>query len=177
MRIDRRWTAGLAFAALLPLAACGTGDEALEDETEMEQAEPQAQEGMQPMSVVIEPKNESGLTGQATATHRADSVVMAVTVSDATQDGDYPAHVHSGTCAETGGVLAPLSTITVADGTGSASTTLGADQVPADEPAVIQIHLPDGTPAACGDLRGHGSEEGMESGMEGEGEMADTAGM
>lgn len=112
----------------------------------------------------------------------------------------YPVHVHQGTCAEGGGVVLPLESVTGGeDGTGSSTTEVSPEQMHEmmkklmearggmegmehgamedtarggmhDEdmgrheemmedhgemehpPVYVQAHLPDGTPAACGDV-------------------------
>lgn len=161
MNRSRCWTTVLALMLAAPLAACGGGDAEMEDEpmeeTPAMEAEAEAEPGaMEPMTIELASKNESGVTGEATATHGDDQVTVEVRIMGAGSDGDYPAHIHSGDCASPGSVLAPLDPIPVAGGAGSSSTGLAADQVSADQPSVIQVHDPSGAPVACGDLSGHG---------------------
>jgi hypothetical protein len=160
-----KWTSLMAVAAALTLSACAA-EEGGEMEEAVEEAAPApaAEEGamMEPVSVAMEPKNESGVTGEATATHHGDSVTVEVSIAGASAEGEFMAHVHSGTCAETGGVLAALTSLQVSGGSGTSATTLAASEVPQDQGAVIQVHDTTGTPVACGDLMGHGDMEGME---------------
>lgn len=151
---------------LLPLflvAACGApeGEDAMGDMEEAEAAAEEMAEETPAMpeatSIALETLNESGITGTATATHEGASVVIDVQVEGATADGTLPAHIHEGDCATGGGVLVPLNSVEVTDGTGSSSTTLEAAQVPADQAAYVQVHAADGQPVACGNLQGHGS--------------------
>lgn len=185
MRITSRWTP-FALAALLPLVACGGADDAETEPTDEpmmeEPAEAPAEAGMmEPITVMMSAKGESGITGEATAMHHADSVAVEVAISGASADGEYPAHVHAGTCDEPGSVLAPLNSLQVTGGSGSSTTELVSSEVPRDQGAVIQVHLPDGTPAACGDMMGHGEMEGhsmddMEGGEMGSGEAMEGGG-
>ena len=82
----------------------------------------------------------------------------------------YPVHVHRGTCAEGGDVFHPLAGVTAGDGgEGTSTTTVTAaemsekmaememgmegDQGMEEHPSFfVMAHLPDGTPAACGDV-------------------------
>ena len=93
-----------------------------------------------------------------------------MSISGASQEGSFPAHVHMGDCMSPGEVMAPLTSLEVSGGSGSSTTMLAASQVPEGQAAVIQVHDPSGAPVACGDLRGHGDMGGM-------GETGDTAGM
>ncbi|MGD2070472.1 MAG: hypothetical protein PVI57_17485 [Gemmatimonadota bacterium] len=160
-----KWSTALTLAALLLVSACSPeadtdgameGDTMEEPAEEMGAGEMSGSEMMEPVSVTLDSKNESSVTGEATATHHADSVTVAVTISGASADGSFPAHVHSGDCVATGAVLAPLTSLEVTGGTGTSTTELEASQVPADQGAVIQVHDPTGQPVACGDLMGHG---------------------
>lgn len=168
MRTTSRWTL-LALTALLPLAACGP-DEADDEIDPMDDpAAAPAPQGpdtdmMEPMSVSLDEKNESGVMGEATATHHGDSVTVLLNVSGVTEDGEYAAHVHSGDCMDTGEVMAPLNSVQATGGSGMSTTELLASDVPEDQGAVIQVHDQNGEPIACGDLAGHGDMEmdGME---------------
>lgn len=166
--VHTKWSTALTLTALLLVGACSPEadtDAAMEGDTMEEPAEEMGagemgemgeSEMMEPVSVTLESKNESSVMGEATATHHADSVTVEVSISGASADGSYPAHVHSGDCVSTGAVLAPLTSLEVSGGTGMSTTELEASQVPADQGAVIQVHDPQGQPVACGDLMGHG---------------------
>ncbi|HZD04821.1 MAG TPA: CHRD domain-containing protein [Longimicrobiales bacterium] len=164
MNATRSWLGLLTLVPLTVLAACGapepdegmeTGNEPAATPTE----EPQAQtpmESAEAFSITLDQKNESGVTGSATATREGDSVVVDVQVTGVSADGELPAHIHEGTCAEPGSVIAPLTSVQVTGGSGSSTTTLAADQVPADQGTFVQVHDPDGQPIACGDIQGEG---------------------
>ena len=119
--------------------------------------------------------NNSGITGTASVSHTADSVTVTVNVRGLTEGETYAAHIHRGSCEQQGPVVAPLSSIEAeAGGSGSATTTLALDQLTSGEGEAmgegeaaqegegmqegqaheanyyVQVHSPDGTPAACG---------------------------
>lgn len=161
MLTQSRWNRLLALALVLPLAACA-GEEEPDVEVEddpmgMEPAPaPGGDMGTQPTMITLEATNNSGVTGEATARHTADSVTVEARISGASQDGEYPAHIHSGSCPSPGGVIAPLTAVQVSGGSGTSTTTIAASRVPEGEDAAVQIHQPGGQPVACGDMRGHG---------------------
>ncbi len=110
------------------------------------------QGGMQ--SVSMSPKNDSGITGMAEFSPAgSDSVTITVTLHGVEQGKTYPTHVHHGSCDSPGAVAQPLNSVTVeSDSTGSSATTVAHSIFMADSSYFVQSHLPDGTPAACGDL-------------------------
>ena len=69
MSIRSKWIPTLALTLLLPLAACGGAEEGT-DEMEGGMEEPAAAPAptetgaMEPMSIMLEPRNESGVTGR-----------------------------------------------------------------------------------------------------------------
>lgn len=82
----------------------------------------------------------------------------------------YPVHVHRGSCAEGGDVFHPLASVTAGDaGEGTSTTTVTAAEM-SEKMAEMEMgmeegegmkqhpsffvmaHLPDATPAACGDV-------------------------
>jgi hypothetical protein len=105
--------------------------------------------------ITIEELNGSGISGDATLTDNGDgTTTIDVLVDGAT--GDHPMHLHSGTCAELGDVVVPLTNV---DAEGSSVTDvdvpLATIQDPEIGPHAINIHLsPDeiSTYVACGDV-------------------------
>lgn len=107
-------------------------------------------------SIPLHEVNGSGVTGEAMAMHSEDAVVVVVDVEGLPAEGEYPAHIHEGTCADGGGVAAPLNPVMgLADGTGTSTTSLDMDDIPADRSHFIQVHGEGGAPIACGDMEGH----------------------
>jgi hypothetical protein len=101
--------------------------------------------------------NGSQVSGEAMAMHADDAVIVVIDLEGLPDEGEYDAHVHTGTCAEGGPVATPLNPILgLADGTGNSTTTLDADELPVGEPHFIQILGDGGSPLACGDIEGHG---------------------
>lgn len=168
MLTQSSWNRLLVLALVLPLAACAAEDEPdveVEDDAfGVEPAPapaPTGDMGTQPAMITLEAVNNSGVTGDATARHSADEVTVEASISGATEDGEYPAHIHSGSCPSPGGVIAPLDALQVSGGSGTSTTTVEASRVPEGEDAAVQIHAPGGQPVACGDMRGHGDMDGM----------------
>lgn len=156
-----------AAALLVPLAmvACGEqgGDQPAMDQ-EQAPADRQAMQdtargqGGAAMNVALSSKNDSGITGTARILPRGDSLAVKVSLSGLTQGDSYAAHLHNGTCQSGGGVAVGLNPVTgLADGTGTSTKRVAMASLASGQGYFIQAHLPDGTPAACGDLAGAGS--------------------
>jgi Cu/Zn superoxide dismutase len=152
------WLAMLLVAPFL--AACAQGGDAggdqMAQDTAQETAATDAEAGdmMEGTSVALAPKNESGVAGTAVLTSaEGDSLDVALSLSGVKDGESYPAHVHEGSCQEPGGVVSGLTEVT-ADGTTGTSTTRVPDPRAGDAagPFLVMAHLPDGTPAACGDI-------------------------
>jgi hypothetical protein len=103
--------------------------------------------------VPINELNDSGVSGDASLTDNGDgSTTVDVLVDGAT--GGHPAHIHTGTCAELGDVVYPLTDV---DASGASVTII---EVPladllATGPYAINVHLSAdevGTYVACGDI-------------------------
>lgn len=145
----------LAFAACQP-----AGDETtMDQEPEESGAEATAAEGghMEGVSVTLVPKNESGMAGTAIVREApGDSMDVSLKLSGLSAGQDYPAHVHRGTCNSPGPVTAALESVTAGADTASSRGTVPDPRV--ESPGgdfLIQVHLPDGTPAACGMIPAH----------------------
>jgi hypothetical protein len=145
----------LALAGATLVAAC-----ARTDETGDVAADSVAQGGdtaaampSQPTVTNLDDVNDSGISGEATATHSAQDVTVSILLKDgAKADVTYPAHIHTGTCKDGGPVaveLAPVKNL-------QSSKTIATSALPADQAAFIQVHDASGKPVACGDMEGHG---------------------
>ncbi len=108
----------LAALALSP-AACGGDD----DEGNGDAAAPAtiaAEEG-ESVTVDLGEQNSSGESGAATLTEDGEQTVVVIELTGAPADTPQPAHIHSGTCAELGDVVHPLTNVE-----GGASETMVA---------------------------------------------------
>lgn len=135
----------VTLAALPVLAACG-GDAGT----------PSARAGEASSSstfnVSLATVGESGVQGLVTVSPGQDSVILKMELMGLEGGTTYPAFLYRGTCDSPGERVRALERPTAgAIGIGSA-TTLVAGETLADGPLHIQAHLPDETPAACGDL-------------------------
>lgn len=115
------------------------------------------------ITVELSPKAESGVRARARLVHDEDHVRVGIAARGIEVGDEYPAHIHRGTCEEGGGVVADVGPVTrsAEDGdVGQATATVPVEELKqakeeseAEHPSFfLQIHLPDGTPAACGDV-------------------------
>lgn len=159
MRTHQTLTA-IAAAALLPLAACG-GDAgeapaAGDPPGAAAPSTPPAQAAGMTMPLTFSPLRDSGVTGAGSIDYAGDSVTVVVQVQGLPGEGSYNAHIHTGTCAEVGGVAVPLTPVTAqADGTGSSTTVFPASDLPMEGTTVVQVHGADGPGATCADIMNH----------------------
>lgn len=135
MRSTRFWAlAGLPFA----LAACGGGDDAVEGDAEtttvavdttMPAPAPMGTDtgmaGAQAMggAVTMNAVGSSGVTGQAQFMEQGAQTMVMVTLT-AQGNTTHSGHIHTGTCDAPGSVVVPLQDVTLANGTGSSSSTI-----------------------------------------------------
>jgi hypothetical protein len=159
-----RFTLGLVALSALLLPGCG-GDAPADDPAPEPEAPAPVEAAPSPMdtmihvTIALESLNESGVTGEAMAMHADDAVVVILELEGLPGEGEYAAHIHRGACADVGPVVAPLDPVVgLADGTGTSTTTLEADEIDPDVRHSIQIHGEGGTPIACGDMEGHGPD-------------------
>lgn len=104
-------------------------------------------------SASVSPKNDSGMQGHVMVSTGSDSLTIKLEVLGLKGGTDYPAHLHRGSCASGGDVIAELESPTVASvGLGSSLTAISPDAMQSGQPYFVQVHLPDGTPAACADV-------------------------
>lgn len=145
-----RWTVPFALAAVLALVA-GCEPPETEDPFVDEAVEEPAE--APPGTVPLEPVGESGVFGEANATRSANEILVVLTVSGLEEDGEFPAHIHEGTCAEGGPVAVGLNPViaTAGDGSGTSTTALELDDFDHESPHFFQVHARDGPPIACGD--------------------------
>jgi len=105
------------------------------------------------LTVDLGAENGSGETGTAALTQKPEGVEVVVTLANAPATAQ-PAHIHTGTCANLGGVEYPLTNVM-----GGNSTTIikgvTIDQLLA-KPMAINVHKSANdlaTYVACGDIK------------------------
>jgi hypothetical protein len=144
------------------LAACETADDAddMPADTAAVAADSLADMPTEPTVTNLDDVNDSGIEGEATATHSASEVTVSILLKgdNAKADQSYPAHIHTGTCEQGGPVAVELATVQNLQ----SSKTVPLSSLPAGQPAFVQVHGADGKPVACGDMKGH---EGDNMGM------------
>jgi hypothetical protein len=149
----------LALAGLTLIAGCERTDEAGDAPADSlaQAGDSAAAMPSQPIVTDLGDVNDSGISGEATATHSAQDVTVSILLKDGAQaDVTYPAHIHTGTCKDGGPVaveLAPVKNL-------QSSKTVATSALPADQSAFIQVHDASGKPVACGDMEGHGDHGG-----------------
>ena len=145
--------------ALATLSACG-GDGASDADATMEMdagddtapvAGAPAAPAPGPVTVNLEPLGEFLAEGAVTFRRDGTTIRVDVIADSHLGPGDYPMHIHAGTCEEGGRVVAPLTTLTGGEGgEGTTTTTLTTEQLPLDGTYFVQMHRSDGTPIGCG---------------------------
>lgn len=117
--------------------------------------------GMQ-ATVVLNELRGSGVTGEATiAPGTASGQTSASVTLNAAGDagGVHQGHIHQGTCAQLGGPVVPLPAVTVAGGTGTATSDVAVDAMSVmDGGHVVAYHeagANPGAPVVCGEIPGH----------------------
>lgn len=160
----RRWSRRCACTsltvAMLPiLAGCGggeMGEEPMEEPAEQEQPQeeqPQMEPAEQAATASLTALNDSGVSGEVVFTPMDGSLTVAVTASNLGGAGDYPSHIHQGTCDEPGGVAVPLESPSAGQGgTGEAVSEVDAAQLEAETSYLVLVHSLQGAPVGCADI-------------------------
>ncbi|RJQ34415.1 hypothetical protein C4556_02655 [Candidatus Parcubacteria bacterium] len=118
-----------------------------------EPASQPAPEASEPVIVTLSAQNDSGMSGTATLTDMDGSTLVVLVLAGAPAGIAQPAHIHTGSCAEIGGVVYPL-TFPV---NGVSETTLGVslETILAQLPLALNVHKSAeevSVYVACGDL-------------------------
>lgn len=119
---------------------------------------PQADSLISGVTIPLSSKGGSGvagvakfdLVGDSLPAEAGDSVRVKLMVNGLSVEGEHPAHLHAGSCSGGGGVLVPLGPVT--GPSGGASTVRVARSLFTGGDLFVQVHRPNGTPVACGDL-------------------------
>lgn len=130
----------------------------------------QQQEGMgERMELDFQPVNNSGASGKVNITpaEGRTTVILTIEASDTAEGQRHAAHIHSGTCANIGPVVAPLEAVTTVSGEGTSTTLLGQDlDTFADGNHVVAAHEAGGEPGAtiaCAPIPAEGSTGGSDT--------------
>lgn len=110
-----------------------------------------------PITVNLTPQNGGNATGTATITDNGDGTMTVVVNETGLQPGVHLSHIHTGSCANQGGVKFPLNNITAdASGNGTATTTVKAPvSALAGGSYYVNVHqVGSGVPpsTSCGDI-------------------------
>ena len=113
-------------------------------------------------SVQMTALNNSGVTGQSQVMAHGEGETM-VTVNLMGQGaGTHPGHIHSGTCDKLGPVVVPLESVTLANGTGTSTSTVKVPMATVmNGQHVVNFHAGSGdnpmAPVACGAIPAQGA--------------------
>lgn len=108
-----------------------------------------------PLSLVVtlDGQNESGMSGSAALTRLNGQTVVELTLIGAPEGVAQPAHIHTGTCADIGGVVYPLTS--PVGGMSATTLDVSLDDILAGLPLALNVHKsPEEADVyvACGDL-------------------------
>lgn len=143
-------TGALALLVALPLAfACQPAEEGQQG---MEEAGQEQGEMGPAASSTFTPMGGSNVSGDVQFTREGTTLTVEV-MAQMGGPGDYPNHIHEGTCEEPGGVVVPLAAAEAAEpGIGEASSDVDVTQLEAGSSYVVIIHTQQGAPAACAEV-------------------------
>ena len=165
----------LLLALSVPLfvaVGCQRGEQGQEAaQTGMEASSGSTSSMAAPANFTMMTMNTSGVMGTVEIKHNDQALDVKVELSGLTPGETYPAHIHRGSCDAQGPVAAELGSVTAsADGTGTIEKSVPISDLAPTEGGMgegqggmsqtehagffVQAHLPDGTPAACVDIKG-----------------------
>jgi hypothetical protein len=107
----------------------------------------------QPVTIQLSSQNNSGITGTAVLTPMGAQTRVVLTIQGGPPDGNHPAHIHAGTCANLDPrPLFPLPN--VQNGRSEATVNVSIDQIRAARHAINVHKSPQEASVyvACGDL-------------------------
>ena len=153
----------LALAAITATAACadaGDDDAAPADSVAAGNVDTAAgapdAPPMEPQVTNLDDVNDSGIEGEATATHSANDVTVSILLKGdkAKADATYAAHIHTGNCKDGGPVAVELEPVKNLQ----SSKTVPLSSLPSGQAAFVQVHDASGKAVACGDMKGHDND-------------------
>ena len=114
------------------------------------------------LSLTLAEQNQSGQSGTANIFEVGDKTKIELTLRNSPA-GPQPAHVHTGSCAELGGVKYPLTS--PVNGTSDTTLDVSYDELLAQLPLAINVHksMPEASVyVACADIK---TNDGVSSAM------------
>ncbi len=108
-----------------------------------------------PSAVQMMALNNSGVSGQSQVMAQGDAETMLTVTLQGPGSGTHPGHIHSGTCDNLGPVVVPLESVTLANGTGTSTSTVKVPLATVmNGQHVVNFHAGSGenpmTPVVCG---------------------------
>lgn len=139
--------------SMLIAAGCGSEENAATTDPAAGAEDTATTADEQPITVELEEQSDSGISGTATVEPAAEGEVTVRIELDGADDGTpQPAHIHSGTCNELGGIRYPLED--VEDGTSETTVDASIGDLVSEQSA-INVHKSAEeieTYVACGDI-------------------------
>jgi len=90
------------------------------------------------ITVMLYSQNDSGQTGTATITYVAGKAHVKLIVDNSPADVSQPAHIHTGSCSNLGGVDHPLNN--VVNGSSETMIESSIDHITSHLPLAINVH-------------------------------------
>ena len=174
MRMNRFWAlAALPFA----LAACGGDDDVDGDDMTMDTTSvlPPADAGVattpmpgdttmgaQGTTVAMNAVGGSGVSGQAQIMDHGQGQTMVMVNLTGQGSSTHSGHIHQGTCDSPGEVVVPLEDVTLANGTGSSTSTVNVPMADVmNGQHIVAYHASSGAspgaPVVCGAIPAQGT--------------------
>jgi hypothetical protein len=108
----------------------------------------------EPTVIVLNEQNSSGMSGTATFTEMNGSTLVKINLAGAPATGAQPAHIHTGSCANIGGIAYPITSLVNGTSETTINESLGA--IMAKLPLALNVHKSAeeiSVYMACGDLK------------------------
>jgi hypothetical protein len=105
-----------------------------------------------PITVPLQPQNDSDIRGTVTITEAAGKARLTIQYNNGLKDTPQPAHIHTGSCAQLGGVKYPLTS--AVNGASVTTLNISVAQLLKEKPWAINVHksvAEADTYVACGD--------------------------
>lgn len=96
------------------------------------------EDAAQSIEVTLSEQNDSGMAGVATLTGMNDSTLVTLALTGAPVGVTQPAHIHTGSCAEIGGVVYPLEF--PVNGVSETVLNVPLDTILGELPLALNVH-------------------------------------